>query len=101
MPKDGLVATIILTTCLSRRRLSASIPVLLLVLALTIGPPTTAQISSTPDQSLSQLNHQLEDKLLELQKQNSFPGATLGFVLPDGRSGSLAVGLADRERKVP
>lgn len=50
--------------------------------------------------AISALRASLQAKLNELHKAGSFPGATLGFVLPDGRSGSVSVGLADVENKI-
>ncbi len=43
----------------------------------------------------------VQAKLNDLQKEAHFPGATLGVVLPDGHSYSLATGLADVERNIP
>jgi D-alanyl-D-alanine carboxypeptidase len=53
------------------------------------------------DTDLSALRASLQTKLDELHKAGSFAGATLGFVLPDGRSGAVSVGLADVESKTP
>jgi D-alanyl-D-alanine carboxypeptidase len=50
---------------------------------------------------LSALLASLQAKINELHQAASFPGATIGFVLPDGRSASVSVGLADVERKIP
>jgi D-alanyl-D-alanine carboxypeptidase len=50
---------------------------------------------------LNRLSTAVEAKLNELHKAAEFPGATVGFVLPDGRSSSVSVGLADLERKTP
>jgi len=47
------------------------------------------------------LKLKLETKLAELRKTSGFPGATVGFVLPDGRSGSVATGYSDVEKKIP
>jgi len=58
-------------------------------------------ISSVDDAEISALHASLQTKLNELLRSASFPGATLGFVLPDGRSGSVSVGLADVENKTP
>jgi len=52
------------------------------------------------DAEIQALRASLQAKLNELHKAASFPGATLGFVLPDGRSGSVSVGLADAENKI-
>ena len=57
----------------------------------------SAQQSSA---DLSALRASLQAKLTELHKAASFPGATIGFVLPDGRSGSVSAGLADVENKI-
>ena len=43
----------------------------------------------------------LQLKLDEWHKAGSFPGATLGVVLPNGESLDLAVGFSDRENKTP
>ena len=50
---------------------------------------------------VSPLLASLQTKLNELHQAASFPGATIGFVLPDGRSGSVSAGLADVENKTP
>ncbi len=56
--------------------------------------------NQTSDIPISELRASLNEKLDELHKAASFPGATIGFVLPDGRSSSVATGLADRESKI-
>ncbi|HXC71194.1 MAG TPA: serine hydrolase domain-containing protein [Pyrinomonadaceae bacterium] len=43
----------------------------------------------------------LQLKLDQWHKAGSFPGATLGVVLPNGESFGLAVGFSDRENKTP
>jgi len=48
---------------------------------------------------LPALEAALQAKLKALHEAGSFPGATLGFVLPDGKSGSVSVGLADVENR--
>lgn len=53
------------------------------------------------DAEISALRASLQAKLTELHKAASFPGATIGFALPDGRSASVSVGLADVENKIP
>ena len=53
------------------------------------------------DAVISVLRASLQAKLNELHQAASFPGATIGFVLPDGRSGSVSAGLADVENKIP
>lgn len=64
------------------------------------GPPVLLFANArdrTADVELSALRASLQAKLNELHKAASFPGATIGFVLPDGRSGSVSTGLADVE----
>ena len=56
--------------------------------------------TNAEDAMLSSLLGGLQSRLRELHQTASFPGATLGFVLPDGRSGSVSVGVADVENKI-
>lgn len=43
----------------------------------------------------------LQARLEELHAAAEFPGATVGFVLPDGTTGECAVGFSDLETKTP
>jgi D-alanyl-D-alanine carboxypeptidase len=43
----------------------------------------------------------LQVQVEALRNQDGFPGATIAFILPDGTSGSTAVGFADLERHQP
>ena len=61
---------------------------------INLGQPTTASKTTA-------LRTALQLKLEEWHKAGNFPGATLGVVLANGESFSLAVGLADRELKSP
>jgi D-alanyl-D-alanine carboxypeptidase len=70
----------------------------LLVCLLSTGVVRT-QTATVPDRAA--LKQALQLKLDEWHKSGSFPGATLGVVLPNGESFGLAVGLADRELKTP
>lgn len=47
------------------------------------------------------LERQLQAKFEELHKAGSFPGGTAGFVLADGTSIGIAVGLSDRSAGTP
>lgn len=47
------------------------------------------------------LKKEIQQKLDEWHKAGSFPGATVGVVLPNGKSFGLAVGYSDRESKRP
>jgi len=47
------------------------------------------------------LREQLQAKFVELHKAGAFPGGTAGFVLADGTSIGIAVGLSDRTAGTP
>lgn len=64
-------------------------------------PLISSNTGGPRDVDVAALKANLQSKLAELHKAASFPGATIGFVLPDGRSGSVSVGLADVESKKP
>ena len=53
------------------------------------------------DNELARVRQLIQTKLNELHATAEFPGATIGFVLPDGRFGSVSVGVADIENKKP
>jgi D-alanyl-D-alanine carboxypeptidase len=85
-------------------------PIFLLLLASSLHRSdcvSAANLSSSKikdranDAEISALRSSLQAKLNELHQAASFPGATIGFVLPDGRSGSVSVGLADVENRIP
>jgi D-alanyl-D-alanine carboxypeptidase len=66
-----------------------------LVLALT------GFVYQQPQPSQQPLRDQLQAKFEELHKAGSFPGGTAGFVLADGSSIALAVGVSDRTSGTP
>ena len=85
-------------------RLTGSSSVMLsLLLALT--SPVFAQSSSGPEAGravgLERLRRAVQAKLDELRAGAEFPGATVGFAMPDGGAASVASGLADVEKKIP
>ena len=51
--------------------------------------------------SLPRILAKVQSKLDELRLAGKFPGGTVGFVLPDGGSGSVSSGVADLENKTP
>ena len=53
------------------------------------------------DEKLAQILQKVQLKLDELHISSKFPGATIGFILPDGRYGSVSTGIADMETKTP
>jgi D-alanyl-D-alanine carboxypeptidase len=53
------------------------------------------------NEKLTRILQKVQSKLDEFRVASKFPGATVGFVLPDGRSGSVSTGVADLESKTP
>ena len=86
-----------LTNQSNRNSMRRIIPFLIACLLSTtaIGRPPI-QIKNT-----DALKKALQMKLDEWHKAGSFPGATLGVVLPDGESFGLAVGYSDRDARTP
>lgn len=83
--------------------------ILLLLIPVTLAFPADYSVSQQlekPNHGKPRLNRQelekrLRAKLDETVKSYSFPGATLGVVLPDGTTISLAAGHQDLDQKVP
>lgn len=63
----------------------------------------TAQTAAPPGdgEHLARIIRAVQAKLDKARARWNFPGATAGFVLPDGRSASVATGLSDLEAKTP
>ena len=59
------------------------------------------QTSKIGDEKFAQIVQKIQARLDELHNSLGFPGASVGFVLPDGRSGSAATGFADLKSKTP
>jgi D-alanyl-D-alanine carboxypeptidase len=57
--------------------------------------------SQQPAPSSAGLQQRLQAKFEELHKAGSFPGGTAGFVLADGTSFGIAVGVSDRTAGTP
>jgi len=53
------------------------------------------------DAALLELVGFFQAELDSIRAENGFPGATAAFILPDGRSASVATGVADREANIP
>lgn len=53
------------------------------------------------DAELARIKYAVQKKLTELHGAAEFPGATVGFVLPDGRHSSVSVGVSDLRAKTP
>ncbi|MBX7170649.1 MAG: serine hydrolase [Pyrinomonadaceae bacterium] len=61
----------------------------------------TFAFQTVSDEKFAQIVQKFQAKLDELHDKLKFPGATAGFVLPDGRFASVASGVADLQTKVP
>jgi D-alanyl-D-alanine carboxypeptidase len=72
------------------------IPLLFVCLLFSVAARAQTAVAKT-----TALKTALQLKLDEWHKAGSFPGATLGVVLPNGESFSLAVGFSDRDTKTP
>ena len=71
--------------------------VLLTLVTLAVAQIPARQEAPGP----TELQAQLQAKFAELHKGASFPGGTAGFVLADGRSFGLAIGVSDRTANTP
>lgn len=74
-------------------------PILVLIVCLLATTVLARQPVVASDTNA--LKGQLQIKLDEWHKAGKFPGATLGVVLANGESFSLAVGYSDRDAKTP
>lgn len=76
---------------------------LLLFLSLCPAPQASGQggAASRDDGRLARILREAQAKLDEARAAAKFPGATVGFVLPDGRSGAVSSGFADLEAGTP
>ncbi len=87
----------------SWRSESSLLLIVLLLLTLVLLPlsgctrPGASGHTPSADRQLASIRGSIEVKLREFHAAGEFPGATIGFILPDGRSGGAAVGLADLE----
>ena len=61
---------------------------------------STLLAAATLATPLVSIQEKVESRLKELYAAADFPGATVGFVLPDGQTGACAVGFADLEKKI-
>jgi D-alanyl-D-alanine carboxypeptidase len=78
---------------MTRFRIAALLFFLLIIAGLA------SYASSQDDAQLRRIREGIQAKLNEMQRAHGFPGATAAFVLPDGRRGSVATGVADLEAK--
>ncbi|HJR61383.1 MAG TPA: serine hydrolase domain-containing protein [Vicinamibacterales bacterium] len=66
----------------------------------TLGSTAFRQAAPAPG-AKGTLEQRLQAKFLELHKAATFPGGTAGFVLADGTSFGMAVGVSDRSAGTP
>jgi D-alanyl-D-alanine carboxypeptidase len=59
------------------------------------------QIQKTSDEKFAQILAKVQARLDELHNSLKIPGASVGFVLPDGRASSASTGFSDLETKTP
>lgn len=86
--------------------LKRSLILFVLLLVHIIALPAKAQSVASAgnkitaeDEKLARILQKLQSKLDEFRVSSKFPGGSVGFVLPDGRSGSVSSGVADMETK--
>lgn len=79
-------------------RASLRIVAIASLLALVFSSPVARGFA---DPEMDRLRESVQKKLNEFYSAGEFPGATIGFVLADGRSASVSVGFSDVENKVP
>ena len=61
----------------------------------------TGLVAQTAKPDAAALQQRLQAKFAELHKSASFPGGTAGFVLADGTSFGIAVGVSDKAANTP
>lgn len=85
-----------------RHKLTATLTVFC-ILSFPLAGGNDARAQSQPKSvgQTASLRRLLQQKLDAFHAAGKFPGATAGFALPDGTSFGLAVGLSDKESKLP
>ena len=78
-------------------------PVIIVLVYVLMRQLTTTPADPTggPAAQVIQTSFDLQARLEELRKEVGFPGATAAFVLPDGSSGRIAVGVVDPDTQEP
>lgn len=66
-----------------------------------LGCILVSQVRAGSETDLERLRQRVQEKLSALKAEATFPGATVGFILADGRSTGVSVGYADLESKTP
>lgn len=83
--------------------MSARSTLILTALLFAHAARVSAQTAAPQDdgERLARVVRAVQARLDEASARWKFPGAAAGFVLPDGRSASVATGLSDLEEKMP
>jgi D-alanyl-D-alanine carboxypeptidase len=71
------------------------------VMSVRTSAQTPQPSLNTSEEQLKRIRESIQAKLDQLHAAAGFPGATIGFVLPDGRSGSVSTGVSDLATKRP
>jgi D-alanyl-D-alanine carboxypeptidase len=80
--------------------LAGNLFLLVLLFACFLSPSIKAQ-SAGNDAQLARILQKAQSRLDEARAASKFPGASVGFVLPDGRAASVSTGVADLATKQP
>jgi D-alanyl-D-alanine carboxypeptidase len=72
-----------------------------ILIALVLIGSTAHAAEPISDARFADLTKHLQKRLDDLVADRAFPGVSVGFVLPDGRSAGVAAGFADVEAQVP
>jgi D-alanyl-D-alanine carboxypeptidase len=67
--------------------------------AVACGPAES--IDSSSQVPLAEINAAVSEAIEEIRVADGFPGVVVGYVLPDGRSSSVAVGFSDAVAEIP
>jgi D-alanyl-D-alanine carboxypeptidase len=81
--------------------MSARSTLILAALLFAHAARAPAQTAAPQGEGLARIIRTVQAKLDEARARWNFPGATAGFVLPDGRSASVVTGFSDLEAKTP
>jgi len=93
-----------MTTSSNGRTAITSLAFCLTLLSATpvmISAQTSQASPDTSEAQLKRIRESTQAKLDQLHAAAGFPGATIGFVLADGRSGSVSTGVSDLATKRP
>ena len=93
-----------MTTSSNRRTVITTLALcvtLVSAISVVISAQTPQASPNANDAALKRIRESTQAKLDQLHAAAGFPGATIGFVLADGRSGSVSTGVSDLATKRP